>query len=116
MVAQEGQKLILSLTDLEKRVNQDPSHEGIVKVASPGSVGLKLYPPLIVEHQVDTGLGFTVLPSLSVGAFKECEKVKIHRLTNKVSETLYMGTHTNKFISNRVITVMSEAEKCLKSI
>jgi len=115
-VAQEGQKLILSLTDLEKRVNQDPSHEGIVKVASPGSVGLKLYPKLIVEHQVDTGLGFTVLPSHAVGAFKECEKVKIHRLTNKVSETLYMGTHTNKFTSNRVITVMSEAEKCLKSI
>ena len=226
---QEGQKLILSLTDLEKRVNQDPSHEGIVKVASPGSVGLKLYPyllglqkhypkliveyrfapnseveRLIAEHQVDIGLmtclstmsevslkpiaeeelllvtpsgvlepswdqlvklgfidhpdgtyhagqllsvnypefqnsnqfkksgfsnqinlilepvsmglGFTVLPSHAVGAFKECEKVKIHRLTNKVSETLYMGTHTNKFISNRVITVMSEAEKCLKSI
>jgi len=226
---QEGQKLILSLTDLEKRVNQDPSHEGIVKVASPGSVGLKLYPyllglqkhypkliveyrfapnseveRLIAEHQVDIGLmtclstmsevslkpiaeeelllvtpsgvlepswdqlvklgfidhpdgtyhagqllsvnypefqnsnqfkksgfsnqinlilepvsmglGFTVLPSHAVGAFKECEKVKIHRLTNKVSETLYMGTHTNKFTSNRVITVMSETEKCLKSI
>jgi len=115
-VAQEGQKLILSLTDLEKRVNQDPSHEGIVKLASPESVGLKLYPKLIVEQNVDTGLGFTVLPSHAVEAFKEREKVKIHRLTNKVSETLYMGIHTNKFTSNRVITVMSEAEKCFKSI
>ena len=226
---QEGQKLILSLSDLEKRVGLDPAHEGIVKVASPGSVGLKLYPHLlglqkhypklvveyrfapnseverlIAEHKVDIGLmtclstmsevslkpiaeeelllvtpsgalepswdqlielgfidhpdgayhagqllsvnfpefqnsnqfkrsgfsnqinlilepvsmglGFTVLPSHAVGAFKECEKVKIHRLTNRVSETLYMGTHMNKFTPNKVITVISEAEKCLKNI
>lgn len=226
---QEGQKLILSLADLEKRVGQDPTHEGVVKVASPGSVGLKLYPHLlalqkyypklvveyrfapnreverlIAEHKVDIGLmtclstmsevslkpiaqealllvtpsgilepswdqlvelgfinhpdgpyhagqllsvnfpefqnshqfknsgfsnqinlilepvsmglGFTVLPSYVVVAFKEREKVKIHRLTNEVSETLYMGTHTNKFKPNRVVTVILEMEKCLKGI
>ena len=224
---QEGQKLILSLTDLEKRVGLDPAYEGIVKVASPGSVGLKLYPyllglqkqypklvveyqfapngdieRLIAEHKVDIGLmtclstmaevslkpiaeeelllvtpsgvlepswdqlielgfidhpdgayhagqllsvnfpefqnsnqfkrsgfsnqinlilepvsmglGFTVLPSNAVGAFKESGKVKTHRLTNKISETLYMGIHTNKFTPNSVNTVMSEVEKCLK--
>ena len=226
---QEGQKLILSLTDLEKRVGLDPAFEGIVKVASPGSVGLKLYPHLlelqnyypklvieyrfapnsdienmIVEHKVDIGLmtcmstmgdvslkpiaeevlllvtpsdiiepewdqlielgfidhpdgayhagqllsanfsefqnsnqfkrsgfsnqinlilepvsmglGFTVLPGHAVGAFKDREKVKTHRLTNEVSETIYMGTHMNKFTPNRVNTVISEAEKCLKDI
>tara|TARA_R110001606_G_scaffold348746_1_gene498454 strand:- start:96097 stop:96975 length:879 start_codon:yes stop_codon:yes gene_type:complete len=226
---QEGQKLILSLADLENRVGQDPTHEGVVKVVSPGSVGLKLYPlllalqkhypklvieyrfapnreieKLIVDHKVDIGLmtclstmsevrlkpiaqealllvtpagilepswgqlmalgfinhpdgayhagqllgvnfpefqnchqfknagfsnqinlilepvsmglGFTVLPSYAVAAFKEREKVKIHHLTNEVSETLYMGTHTNKFTPNRVVTVMSEVEKCLKDI
>ena len=226
---QEGQKLILSLADLEKRVSLDPAYEGIVKVASPGSVGLKLYPhflelqkhypklvveyqfapnsdieKLIAEHKVDIGLmtclstmsevslkpiaeeelllvtpsgvlepgwdqlielgfighpdgayhagqllsvnfpefqnsnqfkssgfsnqinlilepvsmglGFTVLPNHVVGAFKESEKVKIHRLTNKVSETLYLGIHTNKFIPNSVNTVISETEKCLKNI
>lgn len=226
---QEGQKLILSLADLEKRVGQDPTHEGVVKVASPGSVGLKLYPHLlalqkyypklvveyrfapnreverlIAEHKVDIGLmtclstmsevslkpiaqealllvtpsgilepswdqlvelgfinhpdgpyhagqllsvnfpefqnshqfknsgfsnqinlilepvsmglGFTVLPSYVVGAFKEREKVKIHRLTNEVSETLYVGTHTNKFKPNRVVTVILEMEKCLRGI
>ena len=57
----EGQKLILALTDLEARVSQDPTHEGIVKLASPGSVGLKLYhhlltlqrryPKLIIEYR-----------------------------------------------------------------
>jgi len=226
---QEGQKLIFSLADLEKRVALDPAHEGIVKVASPGSVGLKLYPhllglqkrypKLIVEYQfapnseierlirdhkvdiglmtclssmlevslkpiaqealllvtpsdllvpswdqlvelgfidhpdgayhagqllsvnfpefqsshqfkrsgfsnqinlilepVSMGLGFTVLPSHAVGAFKECDKVKIHRLSNSVSETLYMGTHTNKFTPNRVKTVICEAENCLANI
>lgn len=224
---EEGQKLILSLTDLEKRVGLDPAYEGIVKVASPGSVGLKLYrhflglqklyPKLVVEyrfapnseverliaeHKVDIGfmtclstleevslkpiaeeelllvtpsgivepswdqltelgfidhpdgahqasqllsvnfpefqnssqfqrsgfsnqinlilepvsmgLGFTILPRHAVGAFKESEKVKVHRLTNKVSETLYTGLHTNKFIPNRVNTVISEAVNCLK--
>lgn len=226
---QEGQKLILSLSDLENRVAQDPTHEGVVRVASPGSTGLKLYPyllglqklypklvieyrfapnseieRLITEHKLDIGLmtclstmsevslkpiaqealllvtpsevlepswnqlvelgfidhpdgtyhagqllsvnfpefqhcnqfkrsgfsnqinlilepvsmglGFTVLPSHAVGAFKEREKVKIHRLTNEVSETLYMGTHTNKFTPNRVVTVIFEVEKCLKGI
>lgn len=226
---QEGQQLILSLADLENRVGQDPTHEGVVKVVSPGSVGLKLYPlllalqkhypklvieyrfapnreveRLIAEHKVDIGLmtclstmsevslkaiaqealllvtpssilepswdqlmalgfidhpdgayhagqllsvnfpefqnsqqfknsgfsnqinlilepvsmglGFTILPSYAVGAFKEREKVKIHRLINEVSETLYIGTHTNKFTPNRVVTVISEVEKCLKDI
>jgi hypothetical protein len=61
-------------------------------------------------------LGFTVLPSHAVGAFKESEKVKIHRLTNKVSETIYIGIHTNKFTPNRVNTVISEAENSLRNI
>ncbi len=226
---QEGQKLILSLADLERRVGLDPSHEGIVKVASPGSVGLKLYPHLlalqqrypklvieyrfapnseverlIAEHQVDIGLmtclstmsevslkpiaeeelllvtpsdivepswaqlmvlgfidhpdgayhagqllsvnfaefqnsnqfkrsgfsnqinlilepvsmgiGFTVLPSHAVAAFKAREKVKIHRLSNKVSEILYIGTHANKFTPNRLNTVIAEAQMCLKNM
>lgn len=222
----EGQKLILSLSDLEQQVGLDPSHEGIVRVASPGSVGLKLYPhllslqkhypklvidyrfapnndieKLIAEHKVDIGimtslsslsevslkaiaeeelllvtpstvldpsweqllelgfidhpdgayhasqllsvnfpvfqnshqfkrsgfsnqinlilepvsmgLGFTVLPSHAVEAFKESDKVNIHQLTHSVSETLYMGTHTNKFTPSRIKTVISEAEICL---
>lgn len=222
----EGQKLILSLSNLEQQVGLDPSHEGIVRIASPGSVGLKLYPhllnlqkrypklaidyrfapnsdieKLIAEHKVDIGimtslstlgevslkaiaeeelllvtpsevldpsweqllalgfidhpdgayhasqllsvnfpefqnshqfkrsgfsnqinlilepvsmgLGFTVLPSHAVEAFKESDKVNIHQLTYSVSETLYMGTHTNKFTPSRIKTVISEAEICI---
>ena len=230
---QEGQKLILSLTDLETRIALDPSHEGTVKIASPGSVGLKLYPHLlnlqkrypkliieyrfapnteiekmISDHKVDIGLmtclstlnevslkaiaqealllvtpanisapswdqlmklgfidhpdgsyhagqllsvnfpefqnshqfkisgfsnqinlilepvslglGFTVLPSHAVSAFKENGNgngsVTAHPLANKVSETLYMGSHKNKFTANRVKTVMGKIETYLKSI
>ena len=223
----EGQAAILSLADLEKRVGLDPAYEGIVKVASPGSIGLKLYPHflalqkqhpkliveyrfapnseverLLAEHKIDLGfmtclatsaevslraiaeeelllitpafvfepswdelmalgfidhpdgayhaglllsvnypqfqnsqqfkrsgfsnqinlilepvsmgLGFTVLPRHAVAAFKDVEKVRVHRLKNTVSETLYVGTHANKFSANCVKTVIAEAEKVLK--
>ena len=226
---QEGRKVVLSLSELEKRINLDPTHEGTVKIASPGSVGLKLYPyllafqkrhpklvieyrfapnteieTLIAEQHVDIGLmtslstmgdvslkaiaqealvlvtptsvthpnweslmalgfinhpdgahhagqllgvnfsefknsqqlkmsgfsnqinlilepvsmglGFTVLPSHAVGAFKEQKKVKVHRLKNEVSETLYLGTHTGRLIENRVLTVMEEVQACLNQV
>lgn len=223
----EGQAVLLSLTDLEKRVGLDPTHEGIVKIASPGSIGSKLYPHFlalqkqypkliieyrfapnsevehwIAEHKIDLGfmtclatsaevnlkaiaqeelllvtpscvlepdwdqlmalgfidhpdgayhagqllsanflqfqnsdqfkrsgfsnqinlilepvsmgLGFTVLPRHAVGAFKNAQNLKVHRLDNTVSETLYVGTHTNKFIPSCVNTVVLEAEKALR--
>lgn len=223
----EGQKLILALADLEERVSRDPVREGVVTLASPGSVGLKLYhhlltlqrrypnlvieyrfapnadvERLIAEHKVDIGfmtclstrsevslksvaqeelllvtpatisepswehlvqlgfidhpdgayhaaqllgvnfhqfqhihqfrrsgfsnqinlilepvsqgLGFTVLPSHAVSAFNAPDKVSVHRLSNAVNETLYVGTHTHKFIPSRVATVITEAVACLK--
>jgi DNA-binding transcriptional LysR family regulator len=240
----EGQAVILSLADLEKRVGLDPAYEGIVKVASPGSIGLKLYPHflalqkqypkliveyrfapnseverLLAEHKIDLGfmtclatsaevslraiaeeelllvtpapvansqsvefksaesksaepswdelmalgfidhpdgayhagqllsvnypqfqnsqqfkrsgfsnqinlilepvsmgLGFTVLPSHAVAAFNDVERVRVHRLKNTVSETLYVGTHANKFSAHCVKTVIVEAEKILQEI
>jgi DNA-binding transcriptional LysR family regulator len=226
---QEGQKLILSLSDLEQQVGLDPTHEGIVRVASPGSVGLKLYPhllnlqkrypklvveyqfapnsdieKLIAEHKVDVGimtclptlnevslkpisketlllvtpsnikepswdqllalgfidhpdgayhagqllsvnfsefqssnqfkrsgfsnqinlilepvgmgLGFTVLPSHAVSAFKDHDKVNVHSLTHNVSETLYIAMHRHKFKPNRVKIIIAEASDCLTNL
>jgi len=223
---QEGRKLILSLENLEQQVGIDPSHEGVVRVASPGSVGVKLYPQLLalqkcypelvidyrfspnsdierliadqkidvglmsslsslsevnlrsiaeetlllvtpvdvaepswdqlmglgfIDHPdgvyhadqllavnypefqhsnqfkrsgfsnqinlilepVSMGLGFTVLPSHAVKSFKEAHKLKVHSLANEVSEVLYVATHTNKLLPNRVKTVITEIEKCL---
>ncbi|MGY8872024.1 MAG: LysR family transcriptional regulator [Pseudomonadales bacterium] len=223
----EGLKIISSLADLEKRVGEDPAFEGIVRLVSPGSIGLKLYPhllnlqklhpqlvidyrfapnreveKLIAEHKVDIGflttpstldevsfkpvaeeelllvtpkgvlepswqqlmqlgfidhpdgahhaglllganypefqnskqfkragfsnqinlilepvsmgLGFTILPSHAVEAFNGTQRINIHQLAKSVSETLYLGTHINKFMPSRVKTVITEAMKCLK--
>jgi len=223
---QEGRKLLLSLENLEQQINLDPTHEGIVRIASPGSVGVKLYPQLLalqkcylglvidyrfapngdierliadqkidvglmstvsnvsdvtlrpiaeeqlllvtpadmaepswdelmslgfIDHPdgsyhagqllgvnysefqhrsqfktsgfsnqinlilepVSMGLGFTVLPSHAVKSFKEANKLRVHPLVNEVSEVLYLATHTNKFLPNRVKTVITEIERCL---
>ncbi len=222
----EARLIIQSLSNLEQRVRDDPADEGLVRIMSPGSVGLKLYPHLlalqqqqpkliidfrfapnddieqaIAEHEVDIGLmtcpssldsvsveaiaeealllvtpktltkpswpqlvalgfidhpdgahhaglllsanypefqhsnlfkprgfsnqislilepvsmglGFTVLPAYAVDAFQKPELVNTHRLANPVSETLYLGTSREKFIPNRVRTVINEANKWL---
>jgi DNA-binding transcriptional LysR family regulator len=70
----------------------------------------------LILESVSMGLGFTVLPSQAVGAFKAHKKVLVHQLKNVVSETLYMGTHINKRTPNNVNTVIREVEECLKNI
>ena len=67
----------------------------------------------LILEPVSMGIGFTVLPAHAVGAFKKSDTVKIHQLEKKVSETLYLGTHTHKFIPNSVNTVISEIQQCL---
>jgi len=47
----EALEIILSLSNLEQRIGQDPAYEGEVRVMSPGSVGLKLYPHLLELQQ-----------------------------------------------------------------
>ncbi|WP_372750377.1 LysR family transcriptional regulator, partial [Litorivivens sp.] len=43
----EAREIIAALSDLEQCVGEDPPYEGEVRVMSPGSVGLKLYPQLL---------------------------------------------------------------------
>lgn len=222
----EGRRLLAEWDDLEAKVGIDPAYEGVVKIASPGSVGLKLYPyllqlqkrypklvidyrfapnseieKLIAGHKIDfglmtcmasnadvsleamaeeelllilpakhakpswdelmslgfidhpdgahhagqllganfpefqssqqlnrtgfsnqinlilepvsLGLGFTVLPTYAVAAFRASSKIKIWPLTHKVAETLFIGKHRNKFMPNRVATVMAAVSDCL---
>lgn len=47
----EAQGIMLALANLEQRVLEDPADEGVVRVMSPGSVGLKLYPHLLELQQ-----------------------------------------------------------------
>ena len=57
-------------------------------------------------------LGFTVLPTYAIEAFENATGVKVHRLPNQISETLYLVVHRNKVLPNRVNTVIAKA--CLK--
>ena len=57
----EGRQIVQSLDNLEQRVGADPAYEGVVRVMSPGSVGLKLYlhllalqrrqPALVIDYR-----------------------------------------------------------------
>jgi len=43
----DAQGILLALSNLELNVGEDPPYEGVVRMMSPGSVGLKLYPHLL---------------------------------------------------------------------
>ncbi|QSP93372.1 LysR family transcriptional regulator [Marinobacter salinisoli] len=43
----EASDVLLALSNLEHKVTDDPAYEGRVRLMSPGSVGLKLYPHLL---------------------------------------------------------------------
>ena len=61
------------------------------------------------------GLGFTVLPNHAVVAFRAANKICVHRLPKQVTETIYVGCHINKYISNRVDTVINAVKTCLQT-
>ena len=52
----EARGIILSLSNLEQKVRDDPAYEGVVRIMSPGSVGLRLYPHLLELQQHHPGL------------------------------------------------------------
>ncbi|MGC8120443.1 LysR family transcriptional regulator [Marinobacter sp. VGCF2001] len=43
----EAQDILLALSNLQRTIGEDPPYEGEVRIMSPGSVGLKLYPKLL---------------------------------------------------------------------
>jgi DNA-binding transcriptional LysR family regulator len=53
---QQGKYLLSTLTELEASVKLDEPFSGTVKIASPGSVGLKLYPYLLDVQQQHSNL------------------------------------------------------------
>lgn len=47
----EAGEILQRLSNLEQRIGEDPPYEGLVRLMSPGSVGLKLYPQLLTLQQ-----------------------------------------------------------------
>ena len=222
----DAQGILLALSNLQQRVAEDPPYEGMVRLMSPGSVGLKLYPHLLalqarhrelvidyrfapnrdiesavataridigfmtarstladvecqaiateslllvtpagvkkptwetlealgfIDHPdgshhaglllganypafqhsdlitrkgfsnqiglilepVGLGLGFTVLPAHAVAAFPKPELLKVHRLPQPVSETLYLCVQRHRALPARMQTVITEARRRL---
>ncbi|WP_250460350.1 LysR family transcriptional regulator [Microbulbifer litoralis] len=52
----EGRAILFALQNLEQALGEDPADEGLVRVMSPGSVGLRLYPHLLALQQRHPGL------------------------------------------------------------
>lgn len=48
---QQGKALLSASQDLATSINDDQQHSGQVRIASPGSVGLRLYPHLLTTQQ-----------------------------------------------------------------
>jgi len=53
---QQGKELLNTAIELEASIKQDDAFSGTVKIASPGSVGLKLYPHLLSIQQQHANL------------------------------------------------------------
>ncbi|MEH6444023.1 MAG: LysR family transcriptional regulator [Oceanospirillaceae bacterium] len=53
---QQGQKLLLSMVELEQSIKLDDEYQGVIRIASPGSIGLKLYPFLLQLQSAHPGL------------------------------------------------------------
>ena len=68
----------------------------------------------LILDPVAMGLGFTVLPRHAISAFNNPDRIFVNSLANSVSETLYLGVHRHKRLSNRMYTVIEEAKRCLQ--
>lgn len=65
---QQGKYLLNNLTELEASIKLDDPFSGTVKIASPGSIGLKLYPYLLDIQQQHTNLviDYTFAPNCDI--------------------------------------------------
>ncbi len=70
----------------------------------------------LILEPVSRGLGFTVLPAHAVNAFSGSEKIKVHQLSQVVTETLYLCTNRRRPLSARVNTVLEEITRIMKSV
>ncbi|MGK0500459.1 MAG: DNA-binding transcriptional LysR family regulator [Oceanicoccus sp.] len=64
----EGREVIYALSEIEVRLGANPAYEGVVKIASPGSMGLKLYRHLLTVQQQNPKLviDYRFAPNASV--------------------------------------------------
>ncbi|MGO5000268.1 LysR family transcriptional regulator [Oceanisphaera sp. W20_SRM_FM3] len=83
----EAQAILLALSNLEQTVSADSPYEGRVRIMSPGSVGLKLYPKLLALQQQHPKLiiDYRFAPNLMVGSAIAESRVDIGLMTTQSS-------------------------------
>ncbi|WP_444932038.1 LysR family transcriptional regulator [Microbulbifer sp. SSSA002] len=67
----------------------------------------------LILEPVSLGLGFTVLPSYAVNAFREPNLIRAHSLEKPVSETLFLALRRSQVVPARVEFIIREMEKWL---
>lgn len=89
----KGKELLKNTEDLAKTVKQDDPFIGTVRIASPGSVGLKLYPHLLDAQQKHTKLiiDYAFAPNASIEKDLSDRKIDLGLVTesNINSKLLY---------------------------
>ena len=90
----QGQTLLQSSTELEKSIKQDDPYIGTVKMASPGSIGLKLYPYMLDIQQQHTKLAidYKFAPNKSIEQDLAERKIDIGLVT-KLSNSSNIVSH-----------------------
>lgn len=95
---QKGQQLLRSAESLEALIKQDDSYTGNVKVASPGSIGLKLYPHLLDLQQQH--------PSLSIDySFAPNTRIEEDLLAQNIDLGLVTQITNNSNLHSEVVAV-----------
>jgi DNA-binding transcriptional LysR family regulator len=87
---QKGLELLRAADELEALIKQDDAYIGRVKIASPGSVGLKLYSPLLdlQQHHPELVIDYRFSPNKSIQrelADRTLDIALITELTNNSS-------------------------------
>jgi DNA-binding transcriptional LysR family regulator len=80
----EASSILDALQGLEKRVGEDPPYEGEVRIMSPGSVGLKLYPHLLdfQQQHPDLVIDYRFAPNASVELAISANEIDIGFMTS----------------------------------
>lgn len=81
----EAQDILRALSNLSRQVGEDPPYEGEVRIMSPGSVGLKLYPHLLALQRAHPMLAidYRFAPNSDVESGIADSRVDIGFMTSK---------------------------------
>ncbi len=80
---EHGQVLLQSATELEAFIKQNEAYIGTVKIASPGSIGLKLYPHLlnIQQDHPELTINYRIAPNSDIERQLKERKIDIGLVT-----------------------------------